>query len=152
MIDLVKVNDRTKRVMDEMFEFMDVNDVTFYVYKAKDFPFMKNFCDEIVDSFDKYEHRRTKQIVYFKSYKRNTVLVMFTILLNNRDINDISYQYENMSNFVKVASSNVDVFQVILNCQYSSYQSYLNVVSNSIKNYLAEKNNNRAGRIDSLEG
>ncbi len=150
MIDLVKLNDRTKRVMDAMFSYIDANDVTFYVYKAKDFPFMKAVCEEIVEDINTISKTKAKQIVYFKGYKRNNALVMLTLLLNNRDINDITYQYENMNNFVKTNYTNIEVFQIILNCHYTTHRQFMSALRNSIKAYLTDKNDNREKGADSL--
>ena len=40
MVDNVKVMNQTKLVMDALFRYIDVNDITFFVYRVKDFPLM----------------------------------------------------------------------------------------------------------------
>ena len=70
---------------------------------------------------------------------------MFVLLLNDEQIDDINYQYDNMSNYVSSSNNNVDVLKIVLNCQYTNYAEFLKIVLSMINDYLKLKNNNGRG-------
>lgn len=144
MIDSVRLKTRVQRVMDKIFEFADGKDITFYSYKGKYFIPLKDFCDSLVDSFE-IDKTNVKHIVYFKNYKKRDACVMFTLLLNDEQINDVNYQYDNMSNYVSSSNNNVDALKIVLNCQYTNYSEFLKTILSMIGDYLKLKNNNGRG-------
>lgn len=151
MVDNVRLNDRVKRVMDKAIDFIHINNLSFYIYKSMDFPYLKTIVDEITEYMNEYAKINTRHVIRLKTYRKNTRLIMFTLLLNDKGINDITYEYGSLNNFVKTNFNDVEILQIKLNCQYTEYHEFLSNVRTSIKNYLIEKYNNRIEREDSNE-
>ena len=151
MVDNVRLNDRVKRVMDKAIEFVNINNLSLYIYKSMDFPYMKTIVDELSKYMNDYAHINTRHVIRLKTYRKNTRLIMFTLLLNDKGINDILCQYENLNNFIKTNFNDVEILQIKLNCQYTEYHEFLSNVRTSIKNYLEDRYNNRLEGIDSNE-
>lgn len=151
MVDNVRLNDRVKRVMDKAIEFIHINNLSFYIYKSMDFPYLKTIVDEITEYMNEYAKINTRHVIRLKTYRKNTRLIMFTLLLNDKGINDITCEYGSLNNFVKTNFNDVEILQIKLNCQYTEYHEFLSNVRTSIKNYLIEKYNNRIEREDSNE-
>lgn len=151
MVDNVRLNDRVKRVMDKAIDFIHINNLSFYIYKSMDFPYLKTIVDEITEYMNEYAKINTRHVIRLKTYRKNTRLIMFTLLLNDRGINDITCEYGSLNNFVKTNFNDVEILQIKLNCQYTEYHEFLSNVRTSIKNYLIEKYNNRIEREDSNE-
>ena len=151
MVDNVRLNDRVKRVMDKAIEFVNINNLSFYIYKSMDFPYLKTIVDEITEYMNEYAKINTRHVIRLKTYRKNTRLIMFTLLLNDKGINDITCEYGSLNNFVKTNFNDVEILQIKLNCQYTEYHEFLSNVRTSIKNYLIEKYNNRIEREDSNE-
>lgn len=151
MVDNVRLNDRVKRVMDKAIEFVNINNLSLYIYKSMDFPYLKTIVDEITEYMNEYAKINTRHVIRLKTYRKNTRLIMFTLLLNDRGINDITCEYGSLNNFVKTNFNDVEILQIKLNCQYTEYHEFLSNVRTSIKNYLIEKYNNRIEREDSNE-
>lgn len=151
MVDNVRLNDRVKRVMDKAIDFIHINNLSFYIYKSMDFPYLKTIVDEITEYMNEYAKVNTRHVIRLKTYRKNTRLIMFTLLLNDKGINDITCEYGSLNNFVKTNFNDVEILQIKLNCQYTEYHEFLSTVRTSIKNYLIEKYNNRIEREDSNE-
>lgn len=151
MVDNVKVMNQTKLVMDALFRYIDVNDITFFVYRVKDFPLMKTITEKIVGDFNTYSNRKTYYVGYLKGYKRNTKLIMFTLLLNDRNVCDITYQYNRINNFVKNNLKDTDIFMIKLNTQYTDYHEFVRDFQNSVQAYLSDRFKNKLEREDSNE-
>ena len=151
MVDNVRLNDRVKRVMDKAIELVDINNLSLYIYKSMDFPYLKTIVDEITKYMNEYAKINTRHVIRLKTYRKNTRLIMFTLLLNDKGINDITCEYGSLNNFVKTNFNDVEILQIKLNCQYTEYHEFLSNVRTSIKNYLIEKYNNRIEREDSNE-
>ena len=151
MVDNVRLNDRVKRVMDKAIDFIHINNLSFYIYKSMDFPYLKTIVDEITEYMNEYAKVNTRHVIRLKTYRKNTRLIMFTLLLNDKGINDITCEYGSLNNFVKTNFNDVEILQIKLNCQYTEYHEFLSNVRTSIKNYLIEKYNNRIEREDSNE-
>lgn len=151
MVDNVRLNDRVKRVMDKAIDFIHINNLSFYIYKSMDFPYLKTIVDEITEYMNEYAKIKTRHVIRLKTYRKNTRLIMFTLLLNDKGINDITCEYGSLNNFVKTNFNDVEILQIKLNCQYTEYHEFLSNVRTSIKNYLIEKYNNRIEREDSNE-
>ncbi len=151
MVDNVRLNDRVKRVMDKAIDFIHINNLSFYIYKSMDFPYLKTIVDEITEYMNEYAKINTRHVIRLKTYRKNTRLIMFTLLLNDKGINDITCEYGSLNNFVKTNFNDVEILQIKLNCQYTEYHEFLSNVRTSIKNYLIEKYNNRIEREDSNE-
>ena len=151
MVDNVRLNDRVKRVMDRAIEFVNINNLSLYIYKSMDFPYLKTIVDEITEYMNEYAKINTRHVIRLKTYRKNTRLIMFTLLLNDKGINDITCEYGSLNNFVKTNFNDVEILQIKLNCQYTEYHEFLSNVRTSIKNYLIEKYNNRIEREDSNE-
>ncbi len=151
MVDNVRLNDRVKRVMDKAIDFIHINNLSFYIYKSMDFPYLKTIVDEITEYMNEYAKINTRHVIRLKTYRKNTRLIMFTLLLNDKGINDITCEYGSLNNFVKTNFNDVEILQIKLNCQYTEYHEFLSNVRTSIKNYLIEKYNNRIERKDSNE-
>lgn len=151
MVDNVRLNDRVKRVMDKAIEFVNINNLSLYIYKSMDFPYLKTIVDEITEYMNEYAKINTRHVIRLKTYRKNTRLIMFTLLLNDKRINDITCEYSSLNNFVKTNFNDVEILQIKLNCQYTEYHEFLSNVRTSIKNYLIEKYNNRIEREDSNE-
>ena len=151
MVDNVKVMNQTKLVMDALFRYIDVNDITFFVYRVKDFPLMKTITEKIVGDFNTYLNRKTYYVGYLKGYKRNTKLIMFTLLLNDRNVCDITYQYDRINNFVKNNLKDTDIFMIKLNTQYTDYHEFVRDFQNSVQAYLSDRFKNKLEREDSNE-
>ena len=151
MVDNVRLNDRVKRVMDRAIEFVNINNLSLYIYKSMDFPYLKTIVDEITEYINEYAKINTRHVIRLKTYRKNTRLIMFTLLLNDKGINDITCEYGSLNNFVKTNFNDVEILQIKLNCQYTEYHEFLSNVRTSIKNYLIEKYNNRIEREDSNE-
>lgn len=151
MVDNVRLNDRVKRVMDKAIELVDINNLSLYIYKSMDFPYLKTIVDEITEYMNEYAKINTRHVIRLKTYRKNTRLIMFTLLLNDKGINDITCEYGSLNNFVKTNFNDVEILQIKLNCQYTEYHEFLSNVRTSIKNYLIEKYNNRIEREDSNE-
>ena len=151
MVDNVRLNDRVKRVMDKAIDFIHINNLSFYIYKSMDFPYLKTIVDEITEYMNEYAKINTRHVIRLKTYRKNTRLIMFTLLLNDKGINDITCEYGSLNNFVKTNFNDVEILQIKLNCQYTEYHEFLSTVRTSIKNYLIEKYNNRIEREDSNE-
>ena len=151
MVDNVRLNDRVKRVMDKAIEFVNINNLSLYIYKSMDFPYLKTIVDEITEYMNEYAKINTRHVIRLKTYRKNTRLIMFTLLLNDKGINDITCEYGSLNNFVKTNFNDVEILQIKLNCQYIEYHEFLSNVRTSIKNYLIEKYNNRIEREDSNE-
>ena len=153
MVDTVSVSNKVKRVMDELYRFIQINGIAVYVYRGYDFPLMQKVADSLIDSFTKHEKRKAKNVVYLKSHKNNRKLIVLTILLNDNSVNDIYYQYDTMNNLSKTTelSPNIEVFQIMLNCHYKSYHEYIQCVCNEISEYIQKKNDNKVkGEIDGI--
>lgn len=151
MVDNVRLNDRVKRVIDKAIEFVNINNLSLYIYKSMDFPYLKTIVDEITEYMNEYAKINTRHVIRLKTYRKNTRLIMFTLLLNDKGINDITCEYGSLNNFVKTNFNDVEILQIKLNCQYTEYHEFLSNVRTSIKNYLIEKYNNRIEREDSNE-
>lgn len=151
MVDNVRLNDRVKRVMDKAIDFIHINNLSFYIYKSMDFPYLKTIVDEITEYMNEYAKINTRHVIRLKTYRKNTRLIMFTLLLNDKGINDITCEYGSLNNFVKTNFNDVEILQIKLNCQYTEYHEFLSNMRTSIKNYLIEKYNNRIEREDSNE-
>lgn len=151
MVDNVRLNDRVKRVMDKAIDFIHINNLSFYIYKSMDFPYLKTIVDEITEYMNEYAKINTRHVIRLKTYRKNTRLIMFTLLLNDKGINDITCEYGSLNNFVKTNFNDVEILQIKLNCQYTEYHEFLSNVRTSIKNHLIEKYNNRIEREDSNE-
>ena len=151
MVDNVRLNDRVKRVMDKAIDFIHINNLSFYIYKSMDFPYLKTIVDEITEYMNEYAKINTRHVIRLKTYRKNTRLIMFTLLLNDKGINDITCEYGSLNNFIKTNFNDVEILQIKLNCQYTEYHEFLSNVRTSIKNYLIEKYNNRIEREDSNE-
>lgn len=151
MVDNVRLNDRVKKVMDKAIDFIHINNLSFYIYKSMDFPYLKTIVDEITEYMNEYAKINTRHVIRLKTYRKNTRLIMFTLLLNDKGINDITCEYGSLNNFVKTNFNDVEILQIKLNCQYTEYHEFLSNVRTSIKNYLIEKYNNRIEREDSNE-
>lgn len=151
MVDNVRLNDRVKRVMDKAIEFVNINNLSLYIYKSMDFPYLKTIVDEITEYMNEYAKINTRHVIRLKTYRKNTRLIMFTLLLNDKGINDITCEYGSLNNFVKTNFNDVEILQIKLNCQYTEYHEFLSNMRTSIKNYLIEKYNNRIEREDSNE-
>ena len=151
MVDNVRLNDRVKRVIDKAIEFVNINKLSLYIYKSMDFPYLKTIVDEITEYMNEYAKINTRHVIRLKTYRKNTRLIMFTLLLNDKGINDITCEYGSLNNFVKTNFNDVEILQIKLNCQYTEYHEFLSNVRTSIKNYLIEKYNNRIEREDSNE-
>lgn len=151
MVDNVRLNDRVKRVMDKAIEFVNINNLSLYIYKSMDFPYLKTIVDEITEYMNEYAKINTRHVIRLKTYRKNTRLIMFTLLLNDKRINDITCEYGSLNNFVKTNFNDVEILQIKLNCQYTEYHEFLSNMRTSIKNYLIEKYNNRIEREDSNE-
>ncbi len=151
MVDNVRLNDRVKRVMDKAIDFIHINNLSFYIYKSMDFPYLKTIVDEITEYMNEYAKINTRHVIRLKTYRKNTKLIMFTLLLNDKGINDITCEYGSLNNFVKTNFNDVEILQIKLNCQYTEYHEFLSNVRTSIKNYLIEKYNNRIEREDGNE-
>lgn len=151
MVDNVRLNDRVKRVMDKAIEFVNINNLSLYIYKSMDFPYLKTIVDEITEYMNEYAKINTRHVIRLKTYRKNTKLIMFTLLLNDKGINDITCEYGSLNNFVKTNFNDVEILQIKLNCQYTEYHEFLSNMRTSIKNYLIEKYNNRIEREDSNE-
>lgn len=151
MVDNVRLNDRVKRVMDRAIEFVNINNLSLYIYKSMDFPYLKTIVDEITEYMNEYAKVNTRHVIRLKTYRKNTRLIMFTLLLNDKGINDITCEYGSLNNFVKTNFNDVEILQIKLNCQYTEYHEFLSNMRTSIKNYLIEKYNNRIEREDSNE-
>ena len=100
---------------------------------------------------NEYAKINTRHVIRLKTYRKNTRLIMFTLLLNDKGINDITCEYGSLNNFVKTNFNDVEILQIKLNCQYTEYHEFLSNMRTSIKNYLIEKYNNRIEREDSNE-
>jgi hypothetical protein len=124
--------------MDKIYEFSEDRNITFYPYKGKQLGVMKDFVGGVVSAFNKGD-KKAKDIIYFKSYRRCTALVMFSLLMNDDNINDINYSFNDMSNFVSTANNNVEVLNVTLNCQYTQMSEYLKQVVIMMEEYVEEK-------------
>lgn len=151
MVDNVRLNDRVKRVMDKAIDFIHINNLSFYIYKSMDFPYLKTIVDEITEYMNEYAKINTRHVIRLKTYRKNTRLIMFTLLLNDKGINDITCEYGSLNNFIKTNFNDVEILQIKLNCQYTEYHEFLSNMRTSIKNYLIEKYNNRIEREDSNE-
>jgi len=151
LVDNVRLNDRVKRVMDKAIDFIHINNLSFYIYKSMDFPYLKTIVDEITEYMNEYAKINTRHVIRLKTYRKNTRLIMFTLLLNDKGINDITCEYGSLNNFVKTNFNDVEILQIKLNCQYTEYHEFLSNMRTSIKNYLIEKYNNRIEREDSNE-
>ncbi len=151
MVDNVRLNDRVKRVMDKAIDFIHINNLSFYIYKSMDFPYLKTIVYEITEYMNEYAKINTRHVIRLKTYRKNTRLIMFTLLLNDKGINDITCEYGSLNNFVKTNFNDVEILQIKLNCQYTEYHEFLSNVRTSIKNYLIEKYNNRIEREDGNE-
>ena len=151
MVDNVRLNDRVKRVMDKAIDFIHINNLSLYIYKSMDFPYLKTIVDEITEYMNEYAKINTRHVIRLKTYRKNTRLIMFTLLLNDKGINDITCEYGSLNNFVKTNFNDVEILQIKLNCQYTEYHEFLSNMRTSIKNYLIEKYNNRIEREDSNE-
>lgn len=151
MVDNVRLNDRVKRIMDKAIDFIHINNLSFYIYKSMDFPYLKTIVDEITEYMNEYAKINTRHVIRLKTYRKNTRLIMFTLLLNDKGINDITCEYGSLNNFVKTNFNDVEILQIKLNCQYTEYHEFLSNIRTSIKNYLIEKYNNRIEREDSNE-
>lgn len=151
MVDNVRLNDRVKRVMDKAIDFIHINNLSFYIYKSMDFPYLKTIVDEITEYMNEYAKINTRHVIRLKTYRKNTRLIMFTLLLNDKGINDITCEYGSLNNFVKTNFNDVEILQIKLNCQYTEYHEFCSNMRTSIKNYLIEKYNNRIEREDSNE-
>jgi hypothetical protein len=151
MIDLVKLADKTNRVMNNIFLESGINNISLYVYKHHDFPFLKTICDTFEESMNKNQTtKKIKSLNYLKTYDKKSTLVVFCLLLNNNNINDINYQFNDLSNLVKT-NYKVDCLQIFINCQFSEYHEYVNAINNQIKSYITKKYENKINNEDGLQ-
>lgn len=152
MVDTVSVSNKVKRVMDELYRFIQINKVAIYVYRGYDFPLMQKVSDVLIDGFTTFEKRKAKNVAYLKSHKSSDKLIVLTILLNDNSVNDIYYQYDTLNNLSKTTLlQNVEFFQIMLNCDYKSYHEYMQCVCNEIAEYIKNKNSNRVkSEIDGI--
>ena len=150
MVDTVFVSNKVKRVMDELYRFIQINNVALYIYRGYDFPLMQKVADAMLDGFSKHENRKVKNVAYLKSYKNKDKLIVFTLLLNDKSVNDVYYQYDTLNNLSKTTLfPNIEFFQIVLNCNYRLYHEYIQCVCNEIKEYIYNKNSNKVnGDID----
>ena len=73
-------------------------------------------------------------------------------VVNNKliTINDINYQFNDLSNLVKT-NYKVDCLQIFINCQFSEYHEYVNAINNQIKSYITKKYENKINNEDGLQ-
>ena len=76
---------------------------------------------------------------------------MFTLLLNDRNVCDITYQYDRINNFVKNNLKDTDIFMIKLNTQYTDYHEFVRDFQNSVQAYLSDRFKNKLEREDSNE-
>jgi len=130
-------------LIDEMFRYVEMNNVAFYVYREFDFPLLSKISEEFANSFNDNKVTKAYVVKKFKTYKLNDKLVMFNILLNDQNVYDVTYRYEDINNFLDTQYRRCEVMQVVLNCHYTQYHEYIKAVINEIKGYVALKQSNR---------
>lgn len=151
MIDLVNLTNKTNRVLDAVFLETGINNISLYVYKNRDFPYTKSICETFEGSMKKNQSdKKTKTLNYLKTYDKKSTLVIFCLLLNNNGINDIQYQYNDLSNIAKT-NYKANCLQIFMNCQFSYYHEYINAISNIIDAYIKDKYKNKIENKDGLE-
>ena len=124
--------DNTIDVCEKMFDYIHNQNVTFITYMNKDFPASNIF--EEATSFLK-EKRRTfyvRHIEKIKQYTRDSKIVVFTVLTNNMNINEVTYQYNDISRLYPTPYKK-EVFQIFVNCHYTNYKNMVKMFLNSFK-------------------
>ena len=144
-IDAVKIRDRVFRMLDKLFLYTnDVRDITLMVYKSHDFPLLMKLCDSFRDAMkDKDYHLHIWKIDNLQKYNGRSAIVMFTPLLNDTNINDVRYVFNDTTNLIHTNKS-FEVFQVMVECRYTNYHQMIETVSECITTYIEQKYANRA--------
>nr|DAE79823.1 MAG TPA: hypothetical protein [Caudoviricetes sp.] len=151
MIDSVNVKNKTRRLMSEIEKYVDINNISFYVYKSYDFPLLEKVANEFVDALQSLDNRKVFFIKNIKHYKYQTKLIMLTLLLNENNVDDVSYRYEELNNFVDTKFKNVEILQIVLNCHYTRYHEYMKQIVNEINDYILKKKANRKDGIKTYD-
>ncbi len=76
---------------------------------------------------------------------------MLTLLLNENNVDDVSYRYEELNNFVDTKFKNVEILQIVLNCHYTRYHEYMKQIVNEINDYILKKKVNRKDGIKTYD-
>ena len=105
----------------------------------KDFPMSHVFEQGIRELETKNIDFHFRYIENLKNFNKNSKLIVFTILLNNVNINDVTYQYSGITSLYKV-NFKKDIFQIFFNCHYTNYREmmemYLIAIHRSIEKHF----------------
>lgn len=144
-IDAVKIRERVFRMLDKLFLYTNnVRDITLMAYKPHDFPLLMKLCDSFRNAMkDNDYHLRIWKIDNLHKYNCRSAIVMFTPLLNDTNINDVRYAFNDTTNLINTNKS-FEVFQVMIECRYTNYHQMIEIVSESITIYIEQKYANRA--------
>ena len=143
LLDAIELTNNTNRFLTQMFTYIDCDDATLYIYKEKDFPFLKTITQTFIDTWNKYNHTQSiKDVTYLKTFNKKSKLIMFSLLLNNNDINDVTFEFDEISNLINTNFKH-EVLHVHINCQYTQYHQFVNSLNSIIETYINTKFNNR---------
>lgn len=139
MIDKVSLKSQLNTVLNEMFEYIDSDEnVTTHTFRRKNYPVFSilslTLCSELrlkssgLLKFDIDNIERLKN----KKYER---LIIFTLLLNDKNENRIYHQYS--------PGSLVDVkdewlFQIFVDSSYETVDELIDWLSDTIKVYVKD--------------
>lgn len=139
MIDSVNLHNQLTRTLNMLFTYANTNNISFYVYKNRDFPLLNTMIDEIINNSSKFNSQlKTKKISYIKTYDKKSSLIVFVLLLNNDNLNTINYSYNDISSLTTTKIKK-DIFQITMNIQYTDYHEYISTITELINDYINKK-------------
>ena len=130
--------DNIIHVLNKMFDYIHNQDVTFFVYANKDFPLSHIFLQGITSLKEKDRTFHIRCIEKINQYWFDSKLVVFTILLNNMNINDITYQYNDISQLYRTKKKR-EIFQIFLNCHYTNYREVMEAYLNAMQRVINKR-------------
>ena len=131
--------DNATRVFDRMFEYTNNKDISLAFYGEKDF---LTVADDFLKTFNHIKtyktHFKVKYLRTTKSFRRDSKFIVFTVLFNNMNINNVSWQMNTAQSLLKTNYKR-DIFQIFIDCHYTNFHEMIDACKTAIIRSIDKK-------------